>query len=107
SISNRSLITGNVSTDESRKEIRKSPGAPRTPAKATLFCFHALNGLVKRKPPGKVLNSQTLSRALEQRLDRFNDYIVNVVQLLRLDQVWRKDVHKTTHRPGPAAPPRD
>jgi hypothetical protein len=54
SISNRSLITGNVSTDESRKEIRKSPGAPRTPANATIFCFHALNGLVKRKPPGKV-----------------------------------------------------
>src|SRR5208283_6095227 len=52
-ISNRSVITVNVSTDESRKEIRKSPGAPSTPANATIFCFHALNELVKRKPPEK------------------------------------------------------
>src|SRR6267378_7874155 len=42
SISSRSLITGNVSTDESRKEIRKSPGAPSPVANATTFCFHPL-----------------------------------------------------------------
>jgi hypothetical protein len=33
-------MTGNVSTDESRNEIRKSPGAPSPPANATTFCFH-------------------------------------------------------------------
>src|SRR6267143_2787324 len=42
SISSKSLITGNVSTDESRKEIRKSPGAPSPAANATTFCFHPL-----------------------------------------------------------------
>src|SRR6267143_6966418 len=42
SISSRSLITGNVSTEESRKEMRKSPGAPSPVANATIFCFHPL-----------------------------------------------------------------
>jgi hypothetical protein len=42
SISSKSLITGNVSTEESKKEIRKSPGAPSPPANATTFCFHPL-----------------------------------------------------------------
>jgi hypothetical protein len=41
-MSSRSLITGNVSTEESRKEIRKSPGAPSPVANATTFCFHPL-----------------------------------------------------------------
>ena len=36
-------MTGNVSTDESRKEIRNSPGAPSVPANATTLCFHPLN----------------------------------------------------------------
>jgi len=45
SISRRSLITGNVSTDESKKEIKKSPGAPSAPANPTIFCFQPL-----RKP---------------------------------------------------------
>src|SRR5258708_20070773 len=42
SIRRRSLMIGNVSTEESRKEMRKSPGAPRPLAKATTFCFHPL-----------------------------------------------------------------
>src|SRR5882762_4461633 len=42
SINSKSLITGNVSTEESRKEIRKSPGAPSPVANATTFCFHPL-----------------------------------------------------------------
>jgi hypothetical protein len=32
-------MTGKVRTDESRNEIRKSPGAPIAPAYATIFCF--------------------------------------------------------------------
>src|ERR1700688_687530 len=35
----RSLIIGNESTEESRKEISSRPGAPRPPAKAMIFCF--------------------------------------------------------------------
>src|SRR5580698_8085865 len=35
----RSLIMGNERTDESRKEMRKSPGAPSPLAKAIIFCF--------------------------------------------------------------------
>jgi hypothetical protein len=42
SISSKSLITGNVSTDESRKEIKNNPGAPSVPANATIFAFHPL-----------------------------------------------------------------
>jgi hypothetical protein len=45
------LITGNVSTDESRNEMRKSPGAPSPLANATTFCFHpfkfAVNGFLQ------------------------------------------------------------
>src|SRR5207302_8041924 len=41
-INSRSLMIGNVSTEESRKEIRKSPGAPSPLANATTFCFHPL-----------------------------------------------------------------
>src|SRR5437660_5648418 len=40
SISSRSLMMGNVSTEESRNEIRNSPGAPSPPANATIFAFH-------------------------------------------------------------------
>src|SRR6202795_5131059 len=43
SINSKSLMIGNVSTDESRKEIRNSPGAPSVPANATIFCFHPLS----------------------------------------------------------------
>src|SRR6266446_7893178 len=42
SIRRRSLMIGNVSTEESRKEMRKRPGAPRPLAKATTLCFHPL-----------------------------------------------------------------
>jgi len=35
-------MIGNVSTEESRKEMRKSPGAPKPVANATTFCFHPL-----------------------------------------------------------------
>src|SRR5207244_3953012 len=48
SISNKSLMIGNVSTEESRKEIRKSPGAPSPPANATIFCFHPFKLVAKR-----------------------------------------------------------
>src|SRR5229473_3512200 len=43
STNSKSLITGKVRTDESRNEIRNSPGAPSVPANATIFCFHPLN----------------------------------------------------------------
>src|SRR5438477_5509933 len=41
-------MIGNVSTEESRKEIRKSPGAPSPPANVTIFCFHPFNLVAKR-----------------------------------------------------------
>ncbi len=41
-INSKSLMTGNVSTEESRKEIMKRPGQPRLPANATIFCFQPL-----------------------------------------------------------------
>src|ERR1700688_161657 len=53
SINNKSLITGNVSTEESRNEIRKSPGAPSPPANATIFCFHAPSFEDNEIPPSK------------------------------------------------------
>ena len=42
------MITGNVSTEESRNEIRNSPGAPSPPANATIFSFHPLNPIAKK-----------------------------------------------------------
>src|SRR3979490_1067094 len=50
-INSKSLMTGNVSTEESRKEIRKSPGAPSPLANASTFCFHALKLGGKSIPP--------------------------------------------------------
>src|SRR5580700_6241228 len=35
----RSLMIGKESTEESRKEMSRSPGAPSPPANATIFCF--------------------------------------------------------------------
>jgi hypothetical protein len=59
SISSRSLITGNVSTEESRNEIKNNPGAPNAPANATIFAFHALSFPPKLSPlalpPSEVL----------------------------------------------------
>ncbi len=43
SINNKSLITGKVRTEESKNEIKNSPGAPSAPANTTIFCFHPLN----------------------------------------------------------------
>src|SRR5438309_9606651 len=47
-ISSKSLMLGHVSTEESRKEIRKSPGAPSPPANATIFCFHPFKLVANR-----------------------------------------------------------
>jgi len=47
SIRSKSLMTGNVKKDESRNEIRNSPGAPRPPANAAIFCFHPLKLVAK------------------------------------------------------------
>src|ERR1700747_1005844 len=41
SINNKSLITGKVKNDESKNEIKNSPGAPSVPANPTIFCFQA------------------------------------------------------------------
>src|SRR5277367_232245 len=38
-ISRRSLMIGKESTEESRNEISRSPGAPNPPAKAMIRCF--------------------------------------------------------------------
>jgi hypothetical protein len=40
-------MTGKVKTEESRNEIRKSPRAPKLPAKATIFCFQVCNEITK------------------------------------------------------------
>src|SRR5450432_4015626 len=62
SINRRSLITGNVSTDESRKEIRKRPGAPSVPANATIFCFQDCKLTLRTRPPDKWTNAIQESR---------------------------------------------
>src|SRR5271154_6904685 len=47
-ISNRSLMIGKLSTEESRNEIRNKPGAPKAPAKIIIFCFQAFTLESKR-----------------------------------------------------------
>src|ERR1700740_1177221 len=64
SINKRSLMTGNVSTEESRKEIRKSPGAPRPPANATIFCFHGIKTDGKSSPHSERFSSPGRHAAL-------------------------------------------
>src|SRR5579863_9185104 len=96
--SNRSLMTGKVSTDESRKEIRNSPGAPSVPAKATIFDFHEFNltftprsnSRPSEPPPShsktKSCHSERTEESaffgqdsLEQRLHRLHNYVPNMV----------------------------
>ena len=43
-------MMGNESTEESKKEIRKRPGAPSPPAKATIFCFQPFKFKGNRHP---------------------------------------------------------
>src|SRR6516164_4689258 len=62
SISSKSLITGNVKIEESRKEIRNSPGAPSAPAKATIFCFQPLRGAVNEESSARVFVQCTRRR---------------------------------------------
>src|SRR5271166_6150946 len=99
SISSRSLITGNVSTEESRNEIKKRPGAPRAPANAMIFCFQVLSWNDKNEPPRKVEISLTEARKVsEERFDGFGDYVVYAVELLRLDHVGREDIDDVAER---------
>src|SRR5690348_9966026 len=82
SISRRSLITGNVRTDESKNEIKNSPGAPSVPANTTIFCFQTLSFPCKTPPrsfvgaqhaaphPGKIYHP-----SLENCLRRFGNHI--------------------------------
>src|SRR6184192_1096872 len=65
SISSRSLMIGNVSTEESRNEIRKSPGAPSPPANATIFCFHPFRLVAKRNSS---ISKQVAAQGLEEFL---------------------------------------
>src|ERR1700734_4034976 len=57
-ISSKSLMTGNVKTEESRNEIMKRPGQPRLPANATIFCFQPLRLLACNDPSGVLLFSK-------------------------------------------------
>src|SRR5271156_465448 len=49
-MSSRSLMMGKLRTEESKKEIRNRPGAPREPAKTNIFCFQRLNLDVNASP---------------------------------------------------------
>src|SRR6516164_9377053 len=92
SISNKSLITGNVKIEESRKEIRNSPGAPSAPANPTIFCFQPLSGAAKYNSSvdsDVQCSRRPLECASEQRLDRFHNHVIHTMQFLRLDHVRR------------------
>jgi len=50
-IRSKSLITGKVKIDESRKEIKNRPGAPKVPANATILCFQTVKDEGNARPP--------------------------------------------------------
>ena len=65
-------MIGNVSTEESRNEMRKSPGAPRPLAKATTFCFHALKPAANRNSS----NWFPLPSFRAEQADAFSSHLV-------------------------------
>src|SRR6266481_3131207 len=83
SINNKSLITGKVRNDESRNEIRNSPGAPSVPANPTIFCFQApscagneacslLPVLLRKRPAIKMTHEHLHQRrAMQVRQSRY------------------------------------
>src|SRR6266852_5523491 len=93
SISNRSLMTGKVSTEESRKEMRKSPGAPSPLANATTFCFHPLKFICKSGSSDSTL-ATCVGTALDLNEDEGRD-----AQLLRKGRAVEM-IHEYLHQRG-------
>src|SRR5260370_20263001 len=71
SIKRPSLMMGNVSTEESRKEMRNSPGAPRPPARVPIFCIHELNFEGTPPPQPHIFYAQARHLPCSQRILRF------------------------------------
>lgn len=86
-------MIGKLRTEESRKEMRKRPGAPSAPAKVTTFCFQPDKGCCKEKT--SVRNENQFSRrsnGSEKGFDGFDDYVVHAVEFVGGDNVGREDV---------------
>ena len=115
SISSRSLITGNVRTDESRKEMRNNPGAPSPPANATIFCFHPLRFAGKlsilrqkvlestRGRRSKWRQHSAARRTVYRPFNHFLNRPRQARQILRLDHERRRQVDDITKRLDPAS----
>src|SRR5438309_366460 len=91
SISSRSLMTGNVSTEESRKEIRRSPGAPSPPANATTFCFHPFK-LVANRNSSDSMAAICLCLALD--LSKPKDAHLQLLRKGRAIEMIHEDLHQ-------------
>src|ERR1700721_334072 len=80
-ISSKSLIIGNVSTEESRNEIRSNPGAPSPLANATTFCFHPLKPVAKGNSSGEgPENCQVVALALAGAERPARNYCANAAR---------------------------
>jgi len=96
-------MTGKVRIDESKKEIRNSPGAPSAPANATIFCFQPLKGAVnaflrKSVRPKRTFRVATALAWSEKRLNRLADDVVSPVQIVWLDHQRRQDINHVAER---------
>src|SRR5437870_4095966 len=89
SISSRSLMIGNVSTEESRNEIRKSPGAPSPPANATIFCFHPFRLVAKRNS-----SNPCAATCLEMAWVQMSDTRGKLLRESRAIEMIHEDLHK-------------
>src|SRR5215469_3794034 len=100
SMSSRSLMTGKVSTEESKNEIRNSPGAPSAPANATIFCFQPLNCACKSACLPHFDGSSDAEHATsEERLNGFDNHIVYAMQLVGLNHKRRQDIDHVSEGP--------
>lgn len=83
-----------------QKRNQEKPGSAQDTGERDDFLFPCAQLTSQKKAPRKSVElTDALTRALEQRLDRFNDYIVNMVQFLGLHHVWRKYIHNIPQRP--------
>src|SRR6267142_509565 len=105
SINSRSLMTGNVRTEESRKETRRSPGPPRADAKKMILFFQVLSHENKRDSSVPKKHFESIKEcSSEKSLRCFGNDVVHVMQFVRRNHVRRQDIDNVAKRAQQHAP---
>src|ERR1700740_1567605 len=105
-------MTGKVRNEESRKEMRKRPGAPRGPATATIFCFQPLScvaiicgvgeTLLSESRAGKMVHEDLHKRGAMEiwQLGNFSDdaHMPELLDALAIFAILVTDEHDAVNR---------